>query len=75
MQDRIAPERAAKAGPASRDAHAVRFAMLVLCALVGGCSSFTIEAPLLVTDPGKFQYHNCDQLNASGHGARTAPRR
>jgi hypothetical protein len=65
MQDRIARQRAAQAVQAMRGAHAARLAMFALCTLLGGCSSFTLESPLLITDPGKFQYHSCDQLNAA----------
>ena len=44
-------------------ARAVRLAGLALAALLAGCSSFTLEPPLLITDPGKYLYHNCDQIN------------
>ena len=72
MQDRIAQKSAAHAVAALRVAQATRFAMLALCAFLGGCSSFTsltFEAPLFITDPGKFQYHSCDQLNAAAKAA------
>src|SRR5438046_1216566 len=74
MQDRIARERAAQIRSTWRHAQAAGLARLALCALVGGCSSFTVEAPLLVTDPGKFQYHNCDQLNEAARSAATRAR-
>jgi hypothetical protein len=41
--------------------HASRAAPLLLCALLAACSS-TLEGPLLFSDPGKYQYHTCDQL-------------
>jgi hypothetical protein len=65
MRDRIAQQRAAQAPPAVRAAPAGRLAWLALGALLGGCSSLTFEAPLLITDPGKYQYFTCDQINAS----------
>src|SRR5882672_2570651 len=69
MQNRIAQQRAAQAVQAMRVAHATRLAMFALCALLGACSSATFESPLFITDPGKFQYHSCDQLNAAAKAA------
>jgi hypothetical protein len=68
MRDWIARKRAAKPGDSLRSARAVRPTLVVLCAALGGCSSLTVETPLLVTDPGKFQYHSCDQLNEAARG-------
>jgi len=36
-------------------------ASLWLCLAVTGCTS-AVEGPLLFSDAGKYQYHNCDQL-------------
>ena len=49
-----------------RAAHAVprRIAPLLLCAALAGCTS-AVEGPLLFSDAGKYQYHNCDQLAAA----------
>ena len=38
-----------------------RIASLWLCLAVAGCTS-AVEGPLLFSDAGKYQYHNCDQL-------------
>jgi hypothetical protein len=35
-----------------------------LCLVVAGCAS-AVEGPLIFTDAGKYQYHNCDQLAAA----------
>jgi hypothetical protein len=39
----------------------VRVAALWLCLAAGGCTS-AVEGPLIFSDAGKYQYHNCDQL-------------
>jgi hypothetical protein len=72
-----APMRSARvpAWPPEKRADAARaglpqtVSLLILCALVGGCSANHLEAPLFITDPGKFQYHNCDQLNDAARAA------
>ena len=68
MRDPIAQPAAVlrRHGPAI---HAARIALIALGPLLGGCSSFSVEAPLVLTDPGRFQYHNCDQLNTSARDA------
>jgi hypothetical protein len=44
-----------------RDLLAARLLSLVaLCALVTGCASS--DGPYVFADPGKYQYHNCQQL-------------
>jgi hypothetical protein len=65
MRDRIVPQRVAPAPPAVRAAPAVRLACIALGVLLSGCSSFTLETPLYFADPGKFLYHDCDQLNTA----------
>ena len=42
----------------------LRVAWLGLCLATGGCVS-AVEGPLIFSDAGKYQYHNCDQLAAA----------
>jgi hypothetical protein len=42
----------------------LRVAALWLCLATGGCTS-AVEGPLIFSDAGKYQYHNCDQLAAA----------
>src|SRR5205085_11328199 len=42
----------------------LRVASLWLCLATGGCMS-AVEGPLIFSDAGKYQYHNCDQLAAA----------
>ena len=42
----------------------LRVAPLWLCLAAGGCMS-AVEGPLIFSDAGKYQYHNCDQLAAA----------
>jgi hypothetical protein len=42
----------------------LRVALLWLCLATGGCTS-AVEGPLIFSDAGKYQYHNCDQLAAA----------
>jgi hypothetical protein len=65
MRNCFAPQRAAPASPAVRVARAGWLAWLALGALLGGCSSFTLEAPVFFSDPGKYIYFSCDQINAT----------
>jgi hypothetical protein len=41
---------------------------MALCGFLAACSAMVIETPLLFTNPGKYKYHNCDQLNAAARG-------
>jgi len=54
MRDRIATTR-----PAAR---AMCLAPLALCAALAGCA---FETPLILADPGKYAYYNCEQLAAA----------
>jgi hypothetical protein len=40
-------------------------APIVLCLALAACASSGDEAPTIFTDPGKFQYYNCEQLATS----------
>jgi len=50
---------------------ALRLTALVLCAALTGCA---IETPLILADPGKYQYFNCEQL-AKANTQQTARQR
>jgi hypothetical protein len=60
------PDRGALGIRRDRAAPAVpwRIMPLLLCAALAGCTS-AVEGPLLFSDAGKYQYHNCDQLAAA----------
>jgi hypothetical protein len=61
MQGRIRDRRADRAGQC---AGAIVGAWLVAGALLAGCAS-TADNPLtLFVDPGKYQYHSCEQIAA-----------
>jgi hypothetical protein len=40
-------------------------ASIVLCLALSACASSGDDAPTLLGDPGKYQYHNCEQLAAA----------
>jgi hypothetical protein len=43
------------------------FAPLSLCFALAGCAG-AVDGPLLFTDPGKYQFHNCEQLATAAKG-------
>jgi hypothetical protein len=45
-------------------------ASIVLCGVLGACASGD-NAPTFLSDPGKFQYHNCEQITAQGKAIST----
>jgi len=53
-----------RAAPAVPSRIMWRMMPLLLCAALAGCAS-AVEGPLLFSDAGKYQYHNCDQLAAA----------
>ena len=51
-------------------ARAVILAPLLLCSVLADCSTGG-EGMLLLIDPGKYQYHTCEQLAAATKGFTT----
>ena len=43
------------------------FAPLPLCLALAGCAG-AVDGPLFFSDPGKYQYHNCEQLATAAKG-------
>jgi hypothetical protein len=64
----VTPEFAAKMVGGGMILRATGAALLLLCLALAACSSAGDTGLLLLADPGKYQYHNCQQLIA----ARTA---
>ena len=51
------------------DARRMRaLALLALAAALAGCSSTGEYSVAIFADPGKYQYHNCDQLASAAVG-------
>jgi hypothetical protein len=50
-----------------RTLRAMSLALVVTCA--SGCSSSTSLSVMMFADPGKYQYHTCDQITAAGKAA------
>jgi hypothetical protein len=44
---------------------APHLALLALCLSLAACSSASESSMTFLANPGKYQYHNCDQLSAS----------
>src|SRR5262249_19687049 len=63
MRVRVASARVA--------APAMSLALMMLCAVLGGCA---FETPLFVGDPGKYQYFNCEQLAKANTSQTTRQR-
>jgi hypothetical protein len=51
-----------------------RGAILALYALLCGCSAVNVDQALTFTDPSRYLYFNCDQLNAAANSQRTRAR-
>ena len=66
---RAAPARCVvAAGPAKAgSARAAFLAPLLLCSVLAGCSVGG-EGMLFLVDPGKYQYHSCEQIAATTKG-------
>lgn len=60
IEDHLACERGLP--PNSR--RVLRLMPVWLCLVMAGCAS-AVEGPLIFSDAGKYQYHNCDQLAAA----------
>jgi hypothetical protein len=43
-----------------------RIASIALCLALAACASTGDDAPTILGDPGKYQYHSCEQLTAAG---------
>ncbi len=53
-----------------RIAMGCRLALIALSALLGGCGMVGEGATNAVIEPGRYEYHNCDQLAATAQGLR-----
>jgi len=60
----LVAERKATAG------HGVACVCMMLCLILGGCGLLGGGATSAFVSPGKFDYHNCDQLAESEHRLR-----
>jgi hypothetical protein len=52
----------------ARIMRATQLAALSFCVVLAGCSVSSEYSVVVFADPGKYQYHNCDQLLKSADG-------
>src|SRR4030095_12545276 len=48
--------------------------LLPLCALLGGCAAGAGDGPFFFADPGKYQFHSCEQLAVASKQKRDRQR-
>jgi hypothetical protein len=67
MRDRSADGRCKEAAASAADARCASFPPLVLAIglLLGGCSSGSDSSFSLFAEPGKYQFHSCEQIAAA----------